>query len=141
MSDAVSPFSVDPVRGSLSPVTPLPAMNANCSSTCHRNPLRVAVHPTARLAFVADVGANSVSSFAISSGVLTQAAGPVPTGQHPFQVAVDPSGRFVYVVNKLDNNIAAFSVDTTTGALTPLANSPFPAGGVEPEGLVIVRPQ
>ena len=105
------------------------------------NPLRVAIHPTARLAFVADVGANSVSSFGISNGVLTQAAGPIPTGQHPFGVAVDPTGKFVYVVNKLDNNIAAFSVDTMTGALTPLANSPFPAGGSQPVGIAIVRSQ
>jgi 6-phosphogluconolactonase (cycloisomerase 2 family) len=141
MSDAVSPFSVDPIRGSLSPVTPLPALNQNCSSTCHTNPLRVAIHPTARLAFVADVGANSVSSFFINNGVLTEAAGRIPTGQHPFGVAADPSGKFVYVVNKLDNNIAAFSVDTMTGALTPLANSPFPAGGSEPVGIVIVLPQ
>ena len=141
MSNSVSPFGVDPIRGSLTPVTPLPALNQNCSSTCHTNPLRVAIHPTARLAFVADVGANSVSSFAISNGVLTQAAGPIPTGQHPFGVATDPSGKFVYVVNKLDNNIAAFSVDTMTGELTPLANSPFPSGGSEPVGIVIVRPQ
>src|SRR5215469_13499715 len=54
MSNAVSPFSVDPIRGSLSPVTPLPALSQNCSSTCHTNPLRVVIHPTARLAFVAD---------------------------------------------------------------------------------------
>ena len=141
MSNAVSPFSIDPIRGSLSPVTPLPTLNQNCSSTCHTNPLRVAIHPTARLAFTADVGANSISSFTISNGVLTQAAGPIPTGQHPFGVAADPSGKFVYVVNKLDNNIAAFSVDTMTGALAPLANSPFPAGGSEPVGIVIVRPQ
>jgi 6-phosphogluconolactonase (cycloisomerase 2 family) len=141
MSDTVSPFGVDPIRGSLTPVTPLPALNQNCSSTCHTNPLRVAIHPTARLAFVADVGANSLSSFSISNGVLTPASGPIPTGQHPFGVTADPSGKFVYVVNKLDNDIAAFSVDTMTGALTPLANSPFPSGGSEPVGIVIVRPQ
>src|SRR5215469_4480178 len=141
MSNAVSPFSVDPNRGSLSPVTPLPALSQNCSSTCHTNPLRVAIHPTARLAFVADVGANSVSSFAISNGVLTLAAGPSPTRQHPFEVATDTTGKFVHVVHKLEINIAAFSVDTMTGALTPLANSPFPAGGSQPVGIVTVRPQ
>jgi len=45
------------------------------------------------------------------------------------------------VVNKLDDTIAAFSVNTMTGALTPLANSPFPSGGSEPAAIVIVRPQ
>jgi 6-phosphogluconolactonase len=141
MSDAVSPFTIDQVRGSLSPVTPLPARNQNCSSTCHTNPLRVAIHPTARLAVVADVGANSLSSFAISNGVLSPASSPVATGQHPFGVAFDPGGNFVYVVNKLDNNIAAFSVNTMTGTLTPLTGSPFPSGGSAPVGIVIVRPQ
>jgi len=141
MSDTVSPFSVDPVRGSLTPVTQLPPPNPGCSSSCHLNPLRVAIHPTARLAFVANVGANSLSSFAINHGVLLPASDPVSTGQHPFGVAPDPSGNFVYVVNKLDDDIAGFSVNTTTGALTPLANSPFPSGGSQPVGIVIVRPE
>jgi 6-phosphogluconolactonase len=141
MSDAVSPFSIDPVRGSLSAVAPLPAQNQNCSSSCHVNPLRVAIHPTAHLAIVTDVGANSLSSFAISNGVLSPASGPVGAGQHPFGVAFDPGGNFVYVVNKIDNTIAAFSVNTMTGALTPLASSPFPSDGSGPVGIVIVRPQ
>jgi 6-phosphogluconolactonase (cycloisomerase 2 family) len=141
MSDTVSPFNIDPVRGSLPPVTPLPALNHDCSSSCHVNPLRVAIHPTAHLAFVADVGANSLSSFAISNGVLPPASGPVATGQHPFGVAFDSAGNFVYVVNKLDNTIAAFSVNTMTGALTPLTNSPFPSGGSGPVSIAIVRPK
>jgi 6-phosphogluconolactonase len=141
MSNAVTPFNIDPVRGSLTAVGNLPAANLDCSSTCHTNPLRVAVHPMARFAYTADVGANSLQAFAISNGMLSPVASPVATGQHPFGIAIDPAGSFLFVVNKLDDTIAGFSINQMTGALTPLANSPVPSGGKQPVGIVIVRPQ
>jgi hypothetical protein len=55
-------------------------------------------------------------------------------------VAVDPSGKFAYVANGLDDNVSAYTIDSTTGALTQLSNSPFAAGGgptsvaVDPSG-------
>jgi 6-phosphogluconolactonase (cycloisomerase 2 family) len=55
-------------------------------------------------------------------------------------VTVDPSGRFAYVANGNSNNVSAYTIDSTTGALSQLSNSPFAAGGgptsvaVDPSG-------
>jgi len=42
--------------------------------------------------------------------------------------------QFVYVTNFYSHNVSAYSVDATTGALTPVAGSPF-ATGAYPYGL------
>jgi hypothetical protein len=44
----------------------------------------------------------------------------------------------LYVANKVDNDISAFSVSMTTGTLSPVGGSPFPAGGNGPVGIIIV---
>ena len=49
---------------------------------------------------------------------------------------VDPSNRFVYTANSNSHDISAFALDATTGALTPIAGSPFAEGG-DPEWLVV----
>jgi 6-phosphogluconolactonase len=38
--------------------------------------------------------------------------------------------RFLYVVNRGSNNISAYNIDATSGTLTPIAGSPFPAGSL-----------
>jgi len=139
---ALSAFSINSMNGGLTPVGALPPAPASCgSATCHVNPLRVAVHPVARFAYVANVGQNSVSAFSLHSGALTAVASPIATGQHPFGMAFDPTGSFLFVANKVDNTISGFSMNAMTGTLTPLANSPFPSGGSGPVGIVTVRGQ
>ena len=49
---------------------------------------------------------------------------------HNRSIAVDPFQRFVYAPNGNDSDIYAFTVNQTTGALTAVAGSPFPAGTV-----------
>jgi 6-phosphogluconolactonase len=44
--------------------------------------------------------------------------------------------KFVYVANQGSNNISAFSLASPTGALTPVAGSPFAAGN-QPSSLAI----
>jgi 6-phosphogluconolactonase len=55
-------------------------------------------------------------------------------------MAMDPLGRFLYVADFNGGinagNISAFTVNATTGALTPVAGSPFPGGGA-PSWLVV----
>jgi 6-phosphogluconolactonase len=55
----------------------------------------------------------------------------------PLQVAIVPSGAFLYTSNLGDSTISGFSVDGSTGALTPIAGSPFPYPYGEPDGLVV----
>jgi 6-phosphogluconolactonase (cycloisomerase 2 family) len=39
-----------------------------------------------------------------------------------------PGQLFAYVANQSSNDISGYTVNTTTGSLTPIAGSPFPAG-------------
>jgi DNA-binding beta-propeller fold protein YncE len=138
---AISAFNVSATDGSLTRVGGAPSQQASCGISCHNNPLhplRLAIHPAARFAYVTGVGENSVFAFSLSNGFLTAAASPVATGQHPFGMAFDPTGIFLYVANKVDNNISGYSVNSMTGMLTPLSHSPFPVGS-GPVGIVIVR--
>jgi 6-phosphogluconolactonase (cycloisomerase 2 family) len=45
-------------------------------------------------------------------------------------------GRFLYVSNRLSASISAFSIDANTGALTPVAGSPFSGTGTLPASAV-----
>jgi 6-phosphogluconolactonase len=47
------------------------------------------------------------------------------------------SARFAYVANKLSNNISAYLVTAGTGALTPIAGSPFVSTGSGPESVSV----
>jgi len=44
-------------------------------------------------------------------------------------LTVDPTGQFVYVANEVSDNISAYTLGGSTGALTPIAGSPFPTAG------------
>jgi hypothetical protein len=43
-------------------------------------------------------------------------------------VAVSPDGQFAYVANQPADSVSAYAINTTTGALTPVPDSPFAAG-------------
>jgi 6-phosphogluconolactonase (cycloisomerase 2 family) len=59
-------------------------------------------------------------------------------------LVIDPTGSYLYVANQAGKgNITGFSIDTSSGALTPLPNSPFTMGtGVTqgPTQIVIYNP-
>ncbi len=50
-------------------------------------------------------------------------------------MAIDPSGHFLYAVNFNSNDVSAYTV-SATGALTPVAGSPF-AVGTQPHAIAI----
>ena len=89
---------------------------------------------------------NTVSGFSIGpSGSLTQIAGsPFATGGNG-QLGLFSSNRitsctvgtFLYVANSGSGNISAFSINPTTGALTPVAGSPFAISGASSLGFGI----
>jgi 6-phosphogluconolactonase len=83
--------------------------------------------------YVANAG--NVSGFSVNSntGALTPIAGsPFTAGTNPASVTVDPAGKFAYVANTGEEyagstgSVSGFSIDATTGALTPIAGSPWP---------------
>jgi 6-phosphogluconolactonase len=88
--------------------------------------------------YVANAGSDSVSAYTIdaSTGALAPLSpGPstIATGKNPTSIVVDTivvDGSIVFVANHGgSNDISAFSFDVETGVLTPVAGSPFPAGG------------
>ncbi len=94
----------------------------------------VVLHPSGKFLYVANPGQleNDISLFDIGSdGVLTEITPRTPIGVNASQpefLALDPAGNYLYVANTLSNNISVFSIDSSTGALTQLANSPFAVG-------------
>ena len=73
---------------------------------------------------------NHVYVFSIdSSGAPSQVSGsPFATGSIPANLAVHPNGTLVYTFNGTVNGptaVEGFQLDTSSGALTPLAGSPF----------------
>jgi hypothetical protein len=54
-------------------------------------------------------------------------------GDH--QVLLSPDHTLLFATNQGSNSIAVFHVDAQTGALTPVAGSPFSSGGMAPIGL------
>ena len=137
--DSFASYRIDPESGTLTHVAGVLHPKVTCQSACHLNPLLIAIHPTQSFAYATDIGAGSVSPYALrSNGTLSPLSPPVPAGKHPFGLALDSRGRFLYVANKIDNTISGFVINSTTGLLSPLQGSPFPAGGSEPKGIVIV---
>jgi 6-phosphogluconolactonase (cycloisomerase 2 family) len=89
------------------------------------NPGSVAVDPSGRFAYVANVTSGDVTTFSIdqTTGALTEVGTEVAAGGSPVAVALDPSGRFLYVAITIAmnvSNVAVFSIDQATGALTPV---------------------
>jgi len=95
--------------------------------------------------YVANNGSNTLSAYSVdaSTGALT----PLPTatyvtGSSPAAVSATSYGGFsyggfVFVANNGgSNDISAFTITAKTGALTPVAGSPFAAGG-NPHSLVL----
>jgi 6-phosphogluconolactonase (cycloisomerase 2 family) len=132
-SASVSAFSINPNTGALTPVPGSPfAMPGNGAS-----PQAVAVSPSGKFLYVGIVISDTVGVYSIdaSTGALTAVAGsPFKSPPGPWDFAFSPSGQYVYVANagtpaaRLDGSISVYSADTTTGALVPVAGSPFASG-------------
>jgi 6-phosphogluconolactonase len=92
------------------------------------------LHPSGKFLYVANPGQleNDISLFTIASnGALTEVTPRTPVGinaSQPAFLAMDPGGSYLYVANTLSFNISVFSIDSSNGALTQLANSPFAVG-------------
>lgn len=50
------------------------------------------------------------------------------------ELAINKYGKLLFAVNGHSDDIAAFNIDST-GALTPVAGSPFPSGGKQPASI------
>ena len=119
---SIAAFNIDQQTGSLTPV-------AGSPFTAGQFPYSLAIDPTGHFAYVANAGADSLSSYAVDSqsGALTQVGLPVAAGTRPLSVAVDPWGQFVYAANTGSSDVSAFAINFD-GSLRKVIGSPFPAG-------------
>jgi 6-phosphogluconolactonase len=94
----------------------------------------VAVDPSGRFAYASNYTSGDVTGYTIdaSTGALTSIGNfATGTGTGASSLAIDPSGKFLYVSNNTPSgpgSVSAFAIDQTTGLLTQVLGSPFPAG-------------
>ena len=92
-------------------------------------PPPAAASAVARFAYAANAADGTISIYAVDSrsGQL-RANGYVDAGVNARAIAVDPSHTFVYAV--VNAGVFAARINAETGALTPIAGSPFATGTV-----------
>ena len=97
-------------------------------------PAAVSLSPNGKFAFSATDQGKDIWAYTVdpTTGVLTAVPGSpfaVPfTVGHPFpDIAVDPTSHFLYLASLNDAVVAGFTIDQTSGALTGMAGSPYPA--------------
>jgi hypothetical protein len=103
---------------------------------------RIALAPTRNLLFASNSADNTITSFTLDpcTGELTAVGTPVASGGTMGlggSLAVDKDGNFLFVGNDTTADISVFAI-AATGALTPVAGSPFalPAA-FGPDGIVL----
>jgi 6-phosphogluconolactonase len=92
--------------------------------------ISLVVHPSGKYLYVANPGQNEndISQFNIASnGTLTEPNARIsvaPNASQPKLLVMDPAGSYLYVMNIGSNNISVFSIDSSSGVLSQVVNSP-----------------
>src|SRR5579864_4017228 len=119
----VSMYTVNSCTGVLDPTTPATVPTGVNNGF---NAETMAVDPTGRFLYVANLGSNATDTATISmftinpkTGILTATTPPtVPTGFLPQGIAA--SANFVYTANSDDNSVSMFTINKNNGLLAPL---------------------
>lgn len=134
-------FTIDSQTGALTSMPGSPFATQGNSQ-----PQGMEVDPFGKFLYVALSNANSIAAFTINSttGALVAIPGSpfvIPPGQftQTYELTIAPSGKFLYAFNFNGNTVVAFVIDSTSGALTPIAGSPFAVSPLA-EGTLIVDP-
>ncbi len=143
----VSAFGITPGSGALTQVQGSPFSIG--AGTGYGDPGSLAVDPLGRFLYVADFG-GGISGFSInpSTGALSMLSGFPFSAQVAgvTSLAVDPSGQFLYLTNSIGQppngspatSISAYAINETTGVLTSITGSPYPADGI-PQSVTVTR--
>jgi len=129
-AETITSYALNATTGALTPISGSPlAAGTNVEA--------LTVDPTASYVFAANAqAANQVATFGITpaTGALTLSS-TATADSLPVAVAIDPSGQFLYAVNFNSGDVSAYTL-SATGALTPVAGSPFAVGG-QPHSIAI----
>ena len=147
----ISAYSINSTTGVLGPLAGSPVVVSGAGTN---GLAQITVDPSGKFLYVVNtnvvgnVVTSGVYAYAISStdGSLTVVPGsPFPAGVGAMALAFDATGTHLYTANAFDNNgvgqgtISAYSLDTSTGVLTQLANSPYTMVGTNTQPTQIVR--
>jgi 6-phosphogluconolactonase len=131
LSDDVSAYTINPTSGELTQVEGSPYGTGGATPGSVEP---ITFDPAGRFVFVSNINSDDIAAFTINpnSGALSPVEGS-PFQQAVFNgggfgVTVDPAGRFLYMANGVAGSISVFAINQISGALTPIAGSPFPAG-------------
>jgi 6-phosphogluconolactonase len=114
-------------------------MNASGNLT-NGNVVNVEVTCVGPVVYVANQVDATISAYAmnVSNGSLSSIAGTpfrtdidgneLPAIDAPFNMVIDSGKKFAYAANSFHNDVTVFSIDAASGALEPIAGSPFPTG-------------
>jgi 6-phosphogluconolactonase (cycloisomerase 2 family) len=137
----VNSYNLDPKTGVPSPSASLILNGGICGFGCvpPSAPGALSIDPNSKFLFYGSstLGAviEGVGSLAVNSstGALSVVAGsPFTVNQPAFMVASHPSGKFLYTADLSSviggftlQSVSGFSIDASSGALSPLPNSPY----------------
>ena len=123
--NAVYQFRLDEATGNLTDAGKAPG------GTDKAGPRHLAFHPTQNFAYTSDEQGSSVTGYRLDSATGLTSFQTLSTLPADFQgqnstaeVKVHPSGKFVWVSNRGHDSLAGFSIDSVTGKLTPLGQTP-----------------
>jgi len=131
---SIQGFSIDHNNGSLT------AIPGNPVATTLSQGDSITSDPSGKFLFVGNSQTGEIAVFQVDSttGALTDAPGsPFSSfGNGVTSLAVDGTGHFLYAANigSLSGKVTGFSIDQNTGALSPIAGSPFATGLFELRG-------
>jgi 6-phosphogluconolactonase (cycloisomerase 2 family) len=99
-----------------------------------QQPDAITIDPRGKFLYVANFNSSTVSAYAIAaaSGALSAAAGTgsatPAVGTGPTCVTIENAlGKYLYTSNFLDNTVSGMQLNSATGALVRVRNTPFPA--------------
>jgi 6-phosphogluconolactonase len=118
VAGTLSSFAVDSFTG---------RMKLRDFKTTENGAVGVTVDASGGLVYVANQGTDEITAYSLdkATGGLSQIPGsPFTAGDAPQKVQIDPSGQYLVAANLLSGNLSVYS-RTQTGALTPVAGSPF----------------
>ena len=132
-------FSINSGTGALAAVANSPFQDTPCQIDSGS----VRFRPDGKFVYFANYDSSSISGFAFdtTAGQLTKISSSPFTGNGlggPDTIAVHPSGQFLYAANTLNpGSISAFAIDSTTGALTAIANYPLTFASTNGAGITV----
>jgi 6-phosphogluconolactonase len=115
----------DGVTGALAIVAETPEVDGT-------SPLGLALAPSKKFLYVANSLSDTISTFAIAGDGTLSLLTTTPDGSNgPNEALIDPSGNYLLVTNNVTTSngttgaVSVLSIDSSSGALTPVAGSPF----------------